>query len=291
MGDTKNLSIIETDLLLKLLNGVGAKPPVDPNLAEMANADKQINAVLASDATDRTKLDAYNELVAVKGVHADRYDGPRSNRARTAGSVARSGDSLERAVKARLLTTKQHAALDRLLAFARARKGAVVDWDESTGGGLTVRGRSIPGANIGDVLVELIRTRKATQGKIPGAAEFADMLRTSRAAGEKPFAVNPFYAETTTTTKKKRKPAPPPAGTSRRPASTPAGSSVDGPKPPVQSVKAPTDTDTEDETSDAARRLAGFQLTSPKFKATPSRPRPSEDEDEGPSKWASVPRR
>ena len=88
------LALVDKDLLLKLLkrDTLYDHVPTDPDLKRLAATGEKMDQVLASrDMSPRSKIDTYNELLAVKQLHDKRYmDGdapPDSQQLSTANSL------------------------------------------------------------------------------------------------------------------------------------------------------------------------------------------------------------
>ena len=72
------LALVDKDLLLKLLkrDTLYDHVPTDPDLKRLAATGEKMGQVLASrDMSPRSKIDTYNELLAVKQLHDKRYMG------------------------------------------------------------------------------------------------------------------------------------------------------------------------------------------------------------------------
>ena len=70
------LALVDKDLLLKLLkrDTLYDHVPTDPDLKRLAATGEKMDQVLASrDMSPRSKIDTYNELLAVKQLHDERY--------------------------------------------------------------------------------------------------------------------------------------------------------------------------------------------------------------------------
>ena len=77
--DALELALVDKDLLLKLLKHpppppTPIAPPPDADLTQMVTTDRAMGNLLKSQTmTPRSKRDAYNELLQVKNLHAQRY--------------------------------------------------------------------------------------------------------------------------------------------------------------------------------------------------------------------------
>ena len=184
------LALVDKDLLLKLLkrDTLYDHVPTDPDLKRLAATGEKMDQVLASrDMSPRSKIDTYNELLAVKQLHDKRYMGGDSQQLPTANplpaqnqntvkteGVATSSSEQGGAFPGRIehgLTALQTDRARLLFAHLSKQNPDKISWDSD--GQVTINGRLVKGVNISDLIVSSSRNR---QGDTT-SPEFVNLLK------------------------------------------------------------------------------------------------------------------
>ena len=182
------LALVDKDLLLKLLkrDTLYDHVPTDPDLKRLAATGEKMDQVLASrDMSPRSKIDTYNELLAVKQLHDKRYMGgdppaPEMRVARDAlppqnqNTVKTEDSQSSPAFPGRIergLTALQTDRARLLFAHLSKQNPDKISWDSD--GQVTINGRLVKGVNISDLIVSSSRNR---QGDTT-SPEFVNLLK------------------------------------------------------------------------------------------------------------------
>ena len=184
------LALVDKDLLLKLLkrDTLYDHVPTDPDLKRLAATGEKMDQVLASrDMSPRSKIDTYNELLAVKQLHDKRYMGgdppapemrvardalppQNQNTVKTEDSPATSSPAFPGRIE-RGLTALQTDRARLLFAHLSKQNPDKISWDSD--GQVTINGRLVKGVNISDLIVSSSRNR---QGDTT-SPEFVNLLK------------------------------------------------------------------------------------------------------------------
>ena len=189
--DALELALVDKDLLLKLLKHpppppTPIAPPPDADLTQMVTTDRAMGNLLKSQTmTPRSKRDAYNELLQVKNLHAQRYadDNVFKNTTTTLHNppptvkrepastpnppsgdggleVLRTADESGTVGLLKKELTEDQAERARALVKHLAQQDPEkIAWDSR--GNLSIYGHPLPGTNIGELVVQLSRNRVA----------------------------------------------------------------------------------------------------------------------------------
>ena len=189
--DALELALVDKDLLLKLLKHpppppTPIAPPPDADLTQMVTTDRAMGNLLKSQTmTPRSKRDAYNELLQVKNLHAQRYadDNVFKNTTTTLHNppptvkrepastpnppsgeggleVLRTADESGTVGLLKKELTEDQAERARALVKHLAQQDPEkIAWVSR--GNLSIYGHPLPGTNIGELVVQLSRNRVA----------------------------------------------------------------------------------------------------------------------------------
>ena len=162
-----HLAIIDRDLLMDLLSAA----PKNPESKEIAHTERDIKTVLSSGTSPRTKLDRYNELLAVKDVHSQRRSDAQRSQLVDSSVASSPVGQFDR--KLDELTELQRVRAQQMI--KHLSKSNKITWDES--GRVTINGDTIPGSNIADLVVKVSRNKTKTEGDYAGQDEFISLLK------------------------------------------------------------------------------------------------------------------
>lgn len=159
------LALIDSDLLLRLLNKSNPLPPANPTLQEINRIDNTMQNILVDDqSASNVKLKKYNELLTRYNTHAENYKknpfgSPMKITNQTSSISTSDTDVHERWTKDTIESLpKTMQKTGRLLLNHIKNSADKIRWDEQ--GRIILQGTVIPHTNILDLVNSVVRSRK-----------------------------------------------------------------------------------------------------------------------------------